>query len=492
MNGLVKPVLKNSITFAATRLFNMEEDKYWFSHEEEIKQVIQKFEKMKKNNENYFFDVIEFETIIDFYLESNNQVRAFEAAAIATRQHPNSVSIQLRKAKVLLEKGRAVETLKILRKLESIEPGNHEIYIAKGTALGMLGDIAGARKMFDFALTKDSEEVENILFIITSVLQNLNYYETLIPYLLRLMEMEPDYHAHLYDLGYAYEKINDFENSIMYYHMYLEEEPFSDSAWYNLGIIFNKLEQFDKATEAYDYALAINDQNTFALFNKGNILSNLDRYEEAIPVYHEYLELEPDSFEAMTYLAECYEKCNDPVLAKKYYHEAIDLAPEIADPWFGLGVMALNSGEVEESYIYLRKALKFDDENPEIWFFLGKTHYLKGEKKAALKCYREALKIDAYYDEVWSELGKIILADGLTAKALPYLQRAYKVTGDVPGINYLLAAFYLLSANNEKAYYHLSKATENDKELFAEFRDIFPDNILSKKVKKLLEKNNLL
>ncbi len=32
----------------------MEEDKYGFSHEEEIKQVIQKFEKMKKNNENYF------------------------------------------------------------------------------------------------------------------------------------------------------------------------------------------------------------------------------------------------------------------------------------------------------------------------------------------------------------------------------------------------------------------------------------------------------
>jgi tetratricopeptide (TPR) repeat protein len=470
----------------------MEDDKYGFSHEEDIKEVIQKFEKMKKNNENYFFDVIEFETIIDFYLESNNQSRAFEAAAIATRQHPNSVSIQLRKARVLLEKGRAVETLKILRKLESIEPGNHEIYIAKGTALGMLGDITGAKKMFDFALTKDSEEVENILFVITSVLQNLNYYETLIPYLLRLMELEPDYHAHLYDLAYAYEKVQNFDNSIQYYHLYLEEEPFSDSAWYNLGIIFNKLEQYEKAMEAYDYALAINNQNTFALFNKGNILSNLDRYDEAIPVYHEFIEIEPESFEALTYLAECYEKCDDPVLARKYYHEAIDLAPEIADPWFGLGVIALNSGEVEESFIYLRKALRFDDEDPEIWFFLGKAHYFKGEKKAALRCYREALKIDAYYDEVWSELGKIILADGFTSKALPYLQQAYKITGDVPGINYLMAAFYLLSEDMEKACIHLSKAIENDKDLFFEFKGLFPEKILNKKVVKILRKNNLI
>ena len=487
-----KPFLKNSINFAGTKLFRMEEDKYGFSHEEDIKQVVQKFESMKKNNENYFFDVIEFETIIDFYLESNNQARAFEAAAIATRQHPNSVSIQLRKARVLLEKGRAVETLKILKKLESIEPGNHEIYITKGTALGMLGDITGAKKMFDFALTMDSEEVENILFIITSVLQNLNYYETLIPYMLRLMELEPGYHAHLYDLAYAYEKIQDFDKSIRFYREYLEEEPFSDSAWYNLGIIFNKLEQYDMAMEAYDYALAINDQNTFAIFNKGNILSNLDRYEEAIPIYHEYLEIEPESFEAMTYLAECYEKCNDPVLARKYYHEAIDLAPEIADPWFGLGVIALNSGEVEDSFIYLRKALRFDDENPEIWFFLGKAHYFKGEKKAALRCYREALKLDAYYDEVWSELGKIILADGFVSKAVPYLQKAYKVTGDVPGMNYLLAAFYLLSAENEKAFFHLSKAIENDVELFPEFKEIFPENIPDKKINRLLEKNNLI
>jgi len=492
LNTIEKPILKNSINFDGTKILLMEEDKYGFSHEEEIKEVVQKFERMKKDNENYFFDVIEFETIIDFYLESNNQARAFEAAAIASRQHPHSVSIQLRKARVLLEKGRAVETLRILKKLESIEPGNHEIYIAKGTALGMLGDITGAKKMFDFALTKDSEEIENILFVITSVLQNLNYYETMIPYMIRLMELEPGYHAHLYDLAYAYEKIQNFDNSISYYLKYLEEEPFSDSAWYNLGIIYNKLEKYEKAMEAYDYALAINDQNTFALFNKGNILSNLDRYAEAIPIYHEYLEIEPESFEAMTYLGECYEKCNEPVLAKKYYHEAIDLAPEIADPWFGLGVIALNSGELEESFIFLRKALRFDDENPELWFFLGKAHYIKGEKKAALRCFREALKLDGYFDEVWIELGKIILADGIVAKALPYLQRAYKVTGDVPGINYLLASFHLLSSQKEKAFYHLSKAIDNDVELFEEFREMFPDNVLSKKIIKLLEKNNLI
>jgi len=470
----------------------MDDDRFGFFYEDELKNAVQKFERMKKNNENYFFDVIEFETIIDFYIESNNSPRAYEAAILASEQHPNSVSIQLRKARVLLDKGRAVEALGILKKLENIEPGNHEIYVSKGTALGILGDIQGAKKMFDFALTLDSDDTGNILFSITSVLQNLNYYEHLIPYMKKLIELEPDFYAHLYDLAYAFEKTEDFENSIIYYLKYLEEEPFSDSAWYNLGIIYNKQEKYEKAIEAYDYALAINSQNTFAIFNKGNIFCNLDRYVDAIPVYHEYLENEPDNFEAMTYLAECYEKTGDFTLSRKYYQEAIELAPEYADPWFGLGVLALESGNPGDSLIFLMKAVRLDDENPEIWHMLGKAHYVRNEKKEALRCFREALKLDAYYNEVWADLGRIILRDGFVNKALPYLEKAYRIIGDIPGINYLLASYYLHFGAPEKAYRHLALALDVDKEVFPDFSDIFPPAIFTRKIRKLLDNHNLL
>ncbi len=470
----------------------MEEDKYKYSLEEEIRQAVQKFEKMKRNNEKYFFDVIEFESIIDYYIESNNSVKAFEAAILATQQHPNSVSIQIRKARVLLDKGRSVEALRILKKLEDIEPGNHEIFIAKGTALGMLGDIQGAKKIFDYALTLDSEETGNILFSIVSILQNLNYYEYLIPYLIRLVAMEPNYKAHLYDLAYAYEKVEKYNESIFYYLKYIEEEPFSDSAWYNLGILYNKTDMFDKAIEAYDYALAINGLNTFALINKANILYNLERYSEAIPLYHEYIDQEEDNYEAITYLAECYEKTNEIDIAKKYFHEAIELEPEYSDAWFGLGVIEFNAGNADDSLIYFRKAVRLDDENPEYWYLLGKSHYIKGEIKAALSCLREALKLDVYYDEVWIDLGKIIITENLSSRAIPYLEQAYRVTGNIPGINYLLAIFYLRENDLEEAYRHLSMGIEMDRELFREFIDVFPLKPSSRKINRLLRKNNLI
>lgn len=470
----------------------MEEEKFGFSFEEEVKQAVQKFERMTRNNESYFFDVIEFESIIDYYIECNNSAKAYEAAILATRQHPNSVSIQLRKARVLLDKGRAVETLKILKRLENIEPGNHEIYIAKGTAMGILGDIQGARKMFDYALSIDSDDPANILFSIVSVLQNLNYYEQVIPYLKMLIAREPDFKSHLYDLAYAYEKIEDYSNSIACYLSYLEEDPFSDSAWYNLGIIYNKLDESEKAIEAYDYALAVNSQNAFALFNKANILSNLERYEEAIPVYHEYLDNEPDSFEAINYLAECYEKTGDVVLARKYYHDSIEIAPEYAEPWFGLGVVELNTGNPDDSLIFFRKAIRLDDENPEYWYLMGKAHYVRNEIKDSLACFREALKLDPYYDEVWLDLGRIIRKEDLAPRAISYLENAYKTTGEVPGINYLLASFNLHTGNHEKAWIHLSTAIELDRDLYSDFIEFFPQSILTRKIIRLLKSNSLI
>jgi len=470
----------------------MEEERYDYSFDEEAMEAVQKFETMKKNNKNCFFDVIEFESIIDYYIESNNSSKAYEAASLASQQHPNSISIQLRKAKVYLDKGRAVEALGILKMIESIEPGNDEIYIAKGTALGILGDIAGAKKMFDYALSLDTDDEDDLLFTVVSVLQNLNYYEHSIPYLLKLIEREPDFKAHIYDLAYAYERVEDYDNSIKYYLLYLDEEPYSDSAWYNLGIIYNKKEQFELAIEAYDFALAVNSQNTFAIFNKANISWHLERYDDAIQIYHEYLEHEPDSFEAMTYLAECYERKGDYVSARKHYLSAIEIAPDFADPWYGMGVIEMNEGHFDESLGYLRTAVKTDAENPDFWFALGKVEYQKNEVKAALKCYREALRLDSYFGTVWADFGRILIEERLVDKAIPYLQQALKVSGDIPGVYYLLASFFNYSGNEEMTLKYLSHAVDIDKESYLEFNDFFPNETTSKRVIGFIKKNKLI
>lgn len=467
--------------------YPMEEEKYGFAHEDDIADVIRRYERMRKNNENLFFDVSDFEVIIDYYLECNNPAKAQDAAELAVYQHPNSVSIQLRQARVWLDKGRAVETLRLLRKLESLEPGNHELYLIKGTALGMLGDISGARRMFDTAIIKDTEEPENTLYAVTSILQNLNFYEDMIYYMHKLIEREPYFHAHFYDLAFAYEKTGDLASAARYYEAYLEEEPFSDSAWYNVGIVYNKLEEYDKALRAYDYSLAINPVNTFALFNKGNILCNQERYEEALQAYHEYLDLENESPEAMTYIAECYEKLDQFDMARRYFQNAIEDTPDFSEAWFGLGIVAFRTGEYNDAIMLFGKCVRLDDQNPEHFHMLAKTLFAVGRLKDCVRNLKKALRADPFFDEAWIDLANIVFQTGSERKVLNHFERAHRIVGDVPGLNYILAGCHLAAGNTREACDDLERASLADSGLFNDFRFLYPDELLTDKLRELIK-----
>jgi tetratricopeptide (TPR) repeat protein len=465
----------------------MEEDRFGFAHEEDIADVIRRYEKMRKNNENLFFDVSDFEVIIDYYLECNNPAKAQDAAELAVYQHPNSVSIQLRQARVWLDKGRAVETLRLLRKLESLEPGNHELYLIKGTALGMLGDISGARKMFDTAIMTDTEDPENTLYAVTSILQNLNFYEDMIFYMHQLIDKEPYFHAHYYDLAYAYEKTGDMINAARCYEIYLEEEPFSDSAWYNVGIVYNKLEEYHKSLRAYDYSLAINPVNTFALFNKGNILCNLERYDEALQAYHEYLDLESESTEALSYIAECYEKLGQFDMAKKYFQDAIENTPDYTEAWFGLGIVAFRTGSFNDAMMFFGKCVRLDDQNPEHYHMLAKTFFSLGRIKECVRNLKKTLRADPFFDEAWIDLANIIFQTGSVRKTLRYFEMAHRIVGDVPGLNYILAGCHLVAGKTREAYDDLERASGVDSELFNDFRFLYPNELLTDQIRYLIK-----
>lgn len=469
----------------------MDDERFEFASEGDLDEVVKRFESMKKKNESYFFDVHEFENIIDYYLDTNDTTIAYEATVLASRQHPHSLSIQIRKAQVLLDRGRPIESLKLLKKIEGVEPLNYDIQLAKGTALGMLGDIGAALKCFDRGLEMggDQDQQETVLYSITNILQNLNFYKQAIPYLHQLIKLEADFPSHMYDLAFAYEKTGELDKAVRYYKTYIEEEPYSDSAWYNLGILQAQLDRAEEAIEAYDFALAINEHNTFALFNKGNLLCDQGHYEEALKTYFHYLEEDPESVETLTYIGECYERLKKLDLAKKYYQDALELAPDFADPWFGLAMVAFHEEKYHQSEIFMRKALKMDEENGDIWFYLGEVYSRQNRKKDALRCYKTSLKYDPFNDDAWFHIGQLLVEEELQQKAIPYLKTALKLTGSVPGIHYLLSLCYLYKRDASLAFSHLEQALHADVDLFTLFGSLFKEELLSRKMEKLINRH---
>ncbi len=464
------------------------EDQGFGNIEEEILEIVRRYEKMRDNNENYFFDVAEFETLIDYYLEMNDVNYAFEVAESACQQHPSSTAIQIKKAKVLIDKGRPLDVLKITKVIEKIEASNYEVFLLKGAALGMLGDLNGTKKYFDTALSLDDSEEINILLNITGILNDLNHYKLLTKYLERLAELEPDDANHLYDLAFAYEKLGEDKSSIKYYKKYLELEPFSDNAWYNLGLLYTREGMMKKALEAYEFSIAVNPDNFFAIFNMANILSKQGKFREALEAYHHYLEFEEESSEAITYAAECYGKIGDRLRAFKMYNEAIDLDPDFSEPWYGLGLLLLDE-QPQDSIKYFRKAVSLKDDEYEYWYHLAEAYYSCHRVKDSFRSLIKSVNLNPYYDLAWLKIGNIIIEGRYYNHAAGILEKAMKVIGDVHGIRYILASTYLFSGDKASFRMHFEKALNESPSLFSFYRSLFPDNMIDKKTYKRIKKN---
>ncbi|HDJ33962.1 MAG TPA: tetratricopeptide repeat protein [Bacteroidetes bacterium] len=459
-----------------------------FFEEEESGEVLRKFERMLREHERYFFDVHEFEDIIDHYLDKSNFKNAMEAVKLASHQHPGSTAILLKKAQVYFQKGQASRCMQVLNELEKLEPGNHEIYILKGNALILMNRLEEAISQFDYALALPGADHGDLLYQIYLSLDHFGHNLLSVKYLRQAWEREPDNTALLYDLASACERIDQLEESASFYEQYLDAEPFSESGWYNLGMVYNRLEKFDKAVEAYDYAIAINDRYAAAYFNKGNSLANSGDYFAAIEVYREYMNLEDDNESAYCYLAECFEKTAQYDEALKHYRKALKIDPYYPDAWCGIGVVYMLQDKLYESLFYLKKAIKLEDSNSEFWFYLAEVNEKLEFFEDAREAYRKTTELDPYDTDAWLNLAERIFREGETELATQTLQEAYEYNYDDAHIIFRLAGLYLSQHKLDPGLSLFEIGLSRDYHAFPEVFHYCPDASEMDEVKQLMLK----
>ena len=63
---------------------------------------VTRFEQMLKTNQVYFFDAVEFETIIQYYIDTGEINLAKKALQMAINQHPFHIDLLLLKSELLI------------------------------------------------------------------------------------------------------------------------------------------------------------------------------------------------------------------------------------------------------------------------------------------------------------------------------------------------------------------------------------------------------
>ena len=342
-------------------MMNYRRDSFWY--DDEVLSSVNRYEEMMRKHTRYFFDVHEFEDIIDYYLDSENIAEATTAANYAARIYPLASSIQLRMAEIMIDNSQPVKALTLLNNLEHLESGEYGVYLLRGAALNMIGKPKEAQRQFEKAISMADENKAEVLYNIGISFERINQYNIALKYFMKVHAMEPENYFVFYDLAYCYERLDELDKSIVNYQKYLDEDPYSEYVWYNLGIIYNKKDENEKALEAYDFAIAINPDYSSAYFNKANTLSTLDCHQEAIKTYKEFLEIEPDNAAAFCFMGECYEQLEEYEMAKVHYIKSISLDHQFSDAWFGLGVVKAQDGCHEEAICDILRALALEDDN---------------------------------------------------------------------------------------------------------------------------------
>lgn len=440
----------------------------------ESNELVGRFDEMISQNKMYFFDVEEFEEIIDFYLERNIPKKARTAIDYAMRQHPSSSTFLLRKAQYFTGVNNAVKALEILGRLEVLEPKNPDIFITKGTVFSKLKKYADAIRAYEIA-AKYAEDKDDIYTRIAFEYEELKNYDKAIDTLIKAIDFNPGNHAVIYELAFCFEMAGREEESVAFFQRFLDKNPYSDIGWFNLGIAWSNLQLFEKSIDAYEFAIAITPEFSSAYFNKANALANIGKYEKAIECYAETLDLEDPDGLTYYYIGECYEKLEDYDKAYSSYKSALKINPDMADAWMGLGIINDKTGNEKAAINHMKKALKLDNTNVDNWLYFADALFrfdLFAEAEAA---YKQVAESDPNHPDVWLDYSSIYADREDFSQAIEVIMQGIEVQSQNHELLYRFAAYLAKKGRKKEAYENFEIALQLNPYDYHQLFEAYPE-----------------
>lgn len=468
----------------------MREEQEAYFEENDIEELVIRYEESLKTNIKQYFDVCEFEIIIDFYLENFQFIEADDVIKIAFVQHPNSVALLLKKCQVLLEREKPEEALQILNKLERMESSNVDFYICKGHAYCFLEKLNEAENEFRKALDKAFDDKEELYLSIASILIQFEYYTAAKKILLKAKDEFPQNCDIMQELAVCFDRLNDQESAVNLYNTILDFDPYLENTWFNLGLLYERNFNYVKAIEAYEFVVAINENFSIAYLNLGNVYICNGNYNEAIKAYKEYLQYDEKSPDIYSYIGECYEKLEDYINAKEFYLKATLVDPSYADAWYGLGVIDMYQENYFESIDFIIRAIEIEDDNYEYWQILGKIYLKIGFHYESKQIFKKAIDLNVYDHESWLLFSELYWRERNYNKAIEILKEGYVYNNNVADYNYKLSAYLLATNQKKSAVKYFKNAYTEDKGGYSIIYNYVSDHQIPKEIKSLININN--
>ena len=333
-------------------------------------------------------------------------------------------------------------------------------------AIGTLGNICYEKKEYQKAIEyyekaleikPDKHEALNNMGV---AYRNMGNHEKAIESYKKALEIKPDKHEALYNMGNTYDDLGNHEKAIESYKKALEIKPDKDEALNNMGVAYGNMADYKKAIECYEKALEIKPDKDEALNNMGVAYGNMADYKKAIECYEKALEIKPDKHEALNNMGNAYGNLDNHEKAIQCYEKALEIKPDKHEALYNMGNAYGNMGNHEKAIECFEKALEIKPDSHEALNNMGSAYGNLDKHKKAIECYEKALEIKPDKHEALYNMGNAYGNMGNHEKAIECFEKALEIKPDSHEALYNMGVAYRNMGNHEKAIKCYEKALE--------------------------------
>lgn len=435
-------------------------------------ELVEKFEKMVENNEEFYFETEEFEEIIIYYLEIGDISYAEMATNYALKIHPNSIELKTKKFEVLLELENYTQAKELMEELKEPSMENTDFLVCCAKYYSNLGNPRRAIEYCEKAL--ELEEEENFLhnFIADEYVNLEDPFNALKHYKLAL-QFDPQDEYSLENVMYCYNQLNRSEEAIEFLNDYLDKYAFSETAWYEYGQFYFNRKNYEEAIKGFDYLLAINSESIGVYANKAACYEAMGEWQKAISVYEEMLDLEYTKSFTYYKIGLCYKEIKQPVLALNSFQKSLR-----DDPQFYLSMMEQSyiyedMGGMKEALYFAKEAVSLNENNLDYQKRLAFLYIDSGRFEESLECLKKLVDFEPQRFYNWYAYSEVLMLIGEFEEAISVLKKATKLHNRAE-LYYQLSNCYFQLNNQKEGRNILSIALGLDPNLLEDMQQKYP------------------
>jgi tetratricopeptide (TPR) repeat protein len=442
---------------------------------EDVNGLVERYEKMLRNNEHRFFEETSLEQLIDYYEDNNNLKRALQVAEIAIEQHPYSSAFLVKKAQLLFDLKQFSIALELLDKAAILDPQDINIFLLKADIFMWLNDFKKAiSTIHEFMRKADKEDIPDLYLELADIYEEWGKYWEVFDCLKQTLEIDRKNEEALNRMWFCVEFTGKYEDSIELHNKIIDEDPYSYIAWFNLAHAYSGLGLFEKAIEAFEFALAINEDYEYAYKDAADIYFRLKQYEKAAEYYLKVASIAKPYKELFYCTGESYEKLKDLNKARYYYRKALMLDPYFDAALYKIGLSYQAENKNENAVASFEKAHKLNPKSTDYVIALAKSYRISGKIEKAAALFRKAIAERNAKKSTWIEAALTFF------EALEY-REAFETLDDAAVIYEKNAEFYFIKAalyyqvgNRNEAFLNLETGLIKDWKRFKAIFNITP------------------